>query len=72
MRVATFRVINPATAELVKEYQLEYTDIKSLNADFHEARQVWSEYHVEADTPDFLLSHSHTWRDQISISPFAI
>lgn len=72
MKVATFRVIDTKTAEVIKTYELEYTDGKHLNTLFHEARQVWDEYQVEAETPDFLLSYSHTWRDQLAISPFAV
>ena len=72
MKVATFRVIDTKTAEVIKTYELEYTDGKDLNKSYQEARQVWSEYQVEAETDGFLLSYSHTWRDQLAISPFAV
>lgn len=72
MKVATFRVIDTKTAEVIKTYELEYTEPKHLNTLFHEARQVWDEYQVEAETDGFLLSYSHTWRDQLAISPFAV
>jgi len=67
MQTATFRVFNPQTNELIKQYQIEYADAKSLNADYQEARQVWSEYQVEADTELFTLSSSHTFREQFLI-----
>lgn len=67
MQQATFRVIDPKTSELIKQYQLEYADAKSLNADYQEARQVWSEYQVEVETKAFILSSSHTFREQFLI-----
>jgi hypothetical protein len=72
MKVATFRVIDSKTAKVIKAYELEYTDIEHLNGLFHEARKVWAEYQVEVDTPNFLFSYSHTWKEQMAISPFAV
>jgi hypothetical protein len=67
MKFATFRVIDTKTTEVIKTYQVEYADAKDLNKSFHEARQVWSEYQVEAETDGFVMSHSHTFREQFLI-----
>lgn len=67
MKVATFRVIDTKTAEVIKTYELEYTEPKHLNTLFHEARQVWDEYQVEAETDGFIMSYSHTFREQFLI-----
>jgi len=64
MKMATFRVIDPKTAEVIKTYELEYTEPKHLNSLFHEAREVWNEYFVEAETDTFTLSFSHTYREE--------
>lgn len=63
-QTAIFRVIDPKTDQVIKTYELQYADAKTLNADYQEARQVWSEYLVEADTEEFTMSSSHTFRDQ--------
>lgn len=63
-QTAIFRVIDPTTNQVIKQYELQYADAKSLNADYQEARQVWSEYLVEADTESFTMSSSHTFREE--------
>lgn len=63
-QTATFRVIDPKTNQVIKQYELQYADAKTLNADYQEARQVWSEYHVEAETEGFVMSSSHTFREE--------
>lgn len=67
MKVATFRIINTKTSELINTYELEYADAAELNKLFQEARQVWAEYQVEAKTDTFILNKSHTYYEELMI-----
>jgi hypothetical protein len=49
---------------LIKEYEIEYASNKELHRLYHEAREVWAEYHVEADLPTHIISYSHTYKEQ--------
>lgn len=62
---ATFRVTTKS-GDVVTAYPMVYTDAKHLNALYQEARQVWAEYFVTAETPAFDLSDSHTYREQLA------
>lgn len=53
-----------SSREIVKEYTLPFENPKQLHADYQEARQVWSEYHVVCETEAFELSSSHTFREE--------
>lgn len=63
--IAQFRVLD---GKVVKtEYDMEYGSAKELHTLFHEARQAWAEYHVEAETPTAILSYSHTYAEQVKM-----
>lgn len=68
MQIATFRVICPKTAELIKSYQVEYSDNKQLYELFQESRKVWAEYQVEVETEYVVFSNSHTYKEQLQLS----
>jgi hypothetical protein len=50
---------------VIKEYTIEYDSARELNALYQEAREVWAEYDVIAETPSYDISYSHTYKEQI-------
>ena len=66
---ATFRVYFPTgnfpnTTEPEATYQLEYSSPQELKELYEEARQVWSEYMVEVETDDMIMSSSSTYAEE--------
>ena len=59
---ATFRIKDGD--KVIKQYEMEVASAKELNTEFHEARKVWDEYMVEAETESFTLTYSHTYADE--------
>lgn len=49
---------------LIKEYEIEYQNLRELHTLHQEARQVWDEYDVIAETPAYDISYSHTYKQQ--------
>ncbi len=62
---AIIKVTNPTTLEVVSQYELPYKDSKELKILYEEARQVWSEFQVEADTPEFKMGKLHTYQEEL-------
>lgn len=55
----------PSKDSIVKEYEIVNDGSKeAIKYDYQESRQVWSEYYVIADCETYMLSESHTFRDQ--------
>lgn len=52
---------------LIKEYEIEYNSARELNTLYQEARKVWEEYDVVAETPAYDISYSHTYQQQRNI-----
>lgn len=50
--------------KLIKEYEIEYNGARELNTLYQEARKVWDEYDVIAETPTHNISYSHTYKQQ--------
>jgi hypothetical protein len=50
--------------KVIKKYTIEYDSARELNALYQEARQVWAEYDVIAETPSYDISYSHTYKEQ--------
>ena len=50
--------------QLVTEYEIEYNNARELNTLYQEARKVWAEYDVVAETPAYDISYSHTYKEQ--------
>lgn len=69
---ATFRVVAPVTGEVVNTYQMPYDDAKDLQALYSDARRVWGEYFVEAETDLFVMSNSHTYRQELEMEELAL
>jgi len=72
MKKATFKVIFPTNYEFANpnnkvetSYEIEYSNPLELKKLYQEARQVWSEYIVEAHTDTFVISDSHTYQAEI-------
>lgn len=56
---------NPSKESIIKQYEIVNDGSKeAIKNDYQEARQVWSEYHVIADCDAYMLSESHTFREQ--------
>jgi hypothetical protein len=54
--------------KIINEYTIEYDSCKELNALYQEARKVWAEYDVIAETPSYDISYSHTYKEQYFIN----
>ena len=72
MKKATFKVIFPTNYEFANpnskvetSYEIEYSNPLELKKFYQEARQVWSEYIVEAHTDTFVMSDSQTYQEEI-------
>jgi uncharacterized protein RhaS with RHS repeats len=50
--------------KVIKKYTIEYDSARELNALYQEARKVWAEYDVVAETPAYDISYSHTYKEQ--------
>jgi uncharacterized protein RhaS with RHS repeats len=50
--------------KVIKKYTIEYDSARELNALYQEAREVWAEYDVVAETPSYDISYSHTYKEQ--------
>ena len=60
--IATFKVYDKG--KIIEEYYMEYNSHKELHNLFHEARKVWAEYHVVAETSEYNMTYSHTYKEQ--------
>lgn len=60
--VATFKVYDKD--RVIEEYPVQYNSHKELHKLFHEAREVWAEYHVIAETNEYNMAYSHTYKEQ--------
>jgi len=50
--------------KVIRNYTIEYDNARELNALYQEAREVWAEYDVVAETPAYDISYSHTYKEQ--------
>lgn len=57
-------VIRTKSGEILLEYNIQYKNPKELKEQYEESRQVWAEYHVEAETEGFIMGNSHTYAEQ--------
>lgn len=64
MLTAIFTVTCPKSNKIVRQYNLQYSTMAELEADFLESRQVWSEYMVTVTAEDSKLTALQTWRDE--------
>ena len=63
-KVVEFRIMN-VNGGLVKNYYLPYNSANELKNLIDEARQVWGEFKVEAETDLFVQSFSHTYSEEL-------
>lgn len=52
---------------IIKEYEIEYNSVRELHTLHNEAREVWAEYDVIAETPTYNVGYSHTYQQQRNI-----
>ena len=50
---------------VINNYSMEYNNARELNKLIQEAREVWSEYMIEAETDLFTQSFSHTYSQEV-------
>lgn len=50
---------------VIHNYSMEYNSASELNELIQEAREVWSEYMIEAETDLFTQSFSHTYSEEV-------
>jgi hypothetical protein len=50
---------------VINNYSMEYNNANELNGLIQEAREVWSEYFIEAETDLFTQSFSHTYSQEV-------
>ena len=50
---------------VINNYSMEYNSASELNKLIREAREVWSEYMIEAETDLFTQSFSHTYSEEV-------
>ena len=50
---------------VIHNYSMEYNNTSELNQLVQEAREVWSEYFIEAETDLFTQSFSHTYSQEV-------
>lgn len=63
---AIFKINDPGNWDsTIREYEVEYIDAIHLQELFQEARKVWDEYDVVVDCGSFIMSHSHTYKEQV-------
>ena len=60
---AQFRVLDGT--QVINQYEMEYISNKDLNDMFQVSRQVWDEYMVEVETEWGVMSHSHTYAEEV-------
>ena len=53
---------------VINNYSMEYNNASELNKLIREAREVWSEYMIEAETDLFTQSFSHTYSQEVLMS----
>lgn len=53
--------------KVIKKYTIEYNSARELKTLYHEARAVWEEYDVIAETSTHNISYSHTYQQQRNI-----
>ena len=47
------------------KYAVPYDDSADLHRKWQEARQVWDEFYVVVDADGYLLTSSHTYREEV-------
>jgi hypothetical protein len=63
-KVVEFRIMS-VNGGLVDNYYLPYNSANELKNLIDEARQVWGEFKVEAETDLFVQSFSHTYSEEL-------
>jgi hypothetical protein len=62
--ITTSNELEPKPEDIIKEYDITYTDEVDLKSQFEEARKVWEEYYVVAVAGFIIMGSSHTYRDE--------
>ena len=52
-------------AQIITNYSVEYSDAAQLKLLYEEARCVWDEYFVMADCDGYMMTASHTYKDEV-------
>ena len=64
-KVVEFRIMSADGSQMIDNYYLPYNSADELNTLILEARQVWGEFKVEAETDLFVQSFSHTYSEEV-------
>jgi len=64
-KTVEFRILSAGGEQMIDNYYLPYNNANELNELIQEARQVWSEFKVEAETDLFVQSFSHTYSEEV-------
>ena len=64
-KTVEFRILSVSGDQMIDNYYLNYNTADELRDLIQEARQVWSEFKVEAETDLFVQSFSHTYSEEV-------
>ena len=64
-KIVEFRILSVDGDQMIDNYYLPYSNANELNNLINEARQVWEEFKVEAETDSFIQSFSHTYSEEV-------
>lgn len=64
-KTVEFRIMSADGSQMIDNYYLPYNSANELNGLILEARQVWGEFKVEAETDMFVQSFSHTYSEEL-------
>ena len=64
-KTVEFRILSVSGDQMIDNYYLNYNTADELRDLIQEAREVWSEFKVEAETDLFTQSFSHTYSEEV-------
>lgn len=64
-KTVEFRILSVSGDQMIDNYYLNYNTADELRDLIQEAREVWSEFKVEAETDLFVQSFSHTYSEEV-------
>ena len=64
-KTVEFRILSVGGEQMIDNYYLPYSTANELRDLIQEAREVWSEFKVEAETDLFVQSFSHTYSEEV-------
>ena len=64
-KTVEFRILSVSGDQMIDNYYLNYNTADELRDLIQEARQVWSEFKVEAETDLFVQSFSYTYSEEV-------